>query len=69
MDERQELIEKLKKIEFHADNPWELADFILADRLRVVEPLVKWKELYSKPDYWGSSIDPINETLRNAGVK
>lgn len=52
-----------------------VADFILADRLRIVEPAIKHKEILQKqfPDIaiWGKIKDHevIDEMLKNAGVE
>lgn len=41
-----------------------LADFIIEDRKRIVEPLVKYNKCY--PSY--AAMKAINHTLKNAGV-
>ena len=79
MDERQKLIEELKcksyALTFYAqeDEIGRLVDFILQDRKRVVEPLVKLPK--RSIDYWDSmhklavmQARAIRETLSNAGV-
>lgn len=42
-----------------------LADFILQDRARIVQPLVKYKKRYP---YNNRKIKCIDQTLSNAGV-
>lgn len=46
-----------------------VADFILADRKRIVEPLVDYKQKHKNG--WGNfdSDEYIDETLRNAGLE
>ena len=77
MDERQKLIEELfnflynnpddSKITF-TFTPKQICDFILQDRKRVVEPLVKFitdRKYYKAPQL---IIEALSETLSNAGV-
>lgn len=49
-----------------------IADFILADRARIVEPLVKYKNFIRRSWKAGVHIysdEAIDETLKNAGVQ
>lgn len=67
-DEREKLIEELEKLA-DKDTPVyvhviDIADFILADRKRIVEPLLK-----SEPQMAHSrTIEAIRETLKRAGL-
>lgn len=88
MTQREELIKQIANIrcdEVALDNTWvhcpdcvaKLADFIIADRIRVVEPLVKYHEhveklsmnriISSDEDVLFLS-EAVNKTMRNAGA-
>lgn len=47
-----------------------IADFIIADRLRVVEPLVKFSKILNRQPlpYYENLCQGIEKTLKNAGV-
>ena len=68
MNEREKLIEELQKDAARFNEPYlygHVADFIIADRKRIVEPLV----IIKKSDlYLASAEKPINETLKLAGA-
>lgn len=79
MSERERLVEEIiKTFGVQADGktrplatPENLADFILADRRRIVEPLVEYKQKYfNEGDGWGYTDTDvtIDETLKRAGV-
>lgn len=66
---REELIKELKS---KIDPNWnEIANFIIEDRKRVVEPLVKIKFNYREGaiEVQHRIVDAIEETLKNAGVE
>lgn len=77
--EREKIIEHFKKALLTSEKGYLYAidldiisDFILADRKRIVEPLVKIKDPYSDRG-WSILFDrnmtkSIDETLKNAGV-
>ena len=74
MDEREKLIEYLDTHCIDScGETWKIADFILSDRKRIVEPLVKLlKEnilLSSKAGGKTSVNKAIDQTLKNAGVE
>lgn len=79
---REELIKELKLIIINEYNPdlnincpnyEKLANFIIADRARIVEPLVKYKD--DCKEIWSWTIPreetdkAIDETLKLAGVE
>lgn len=84
---REELIDELGKLVKKDSNSvithklsytmkrWELelvADFIIEDRKRIVEPIVKYKKdsirMFGK-EIWGTGSDAsMDQTLKNAGV-
>lgn len=62
MSEREKIIEELGKL-----SPWsldKLSNFILANRRRIVEPLVNFRGCYPS----NAAMRAIDETLKNAGV-
>jgi len=70
MDEREKLV---KELETTLPCDWErrihvetVADFILEDRKRICEPLVKYNNKVKPYPYW---IDAIDQTLKNAGLE
>lgn len=72
--EREKLIERIEEeiMPVQMGNPraWHIADFILADRKRIVEPLVKYYENDREPDYDGAiAQDAIDEAIKLAGVE
>lgn len=68
--ERDKLIDIIDR-EFVGDRTMarDIADFILADRKRIVEPLVKYKSEHKTG--WGNfdTDDVIDETLKRAGAE
>lgn len=81
MTEREKLIEDLKeicKVEKldkdglpYEDYEWaedKIADFILADRKRIVHPLIKWKKEMNSTGKWPDPYEAIDETLKLAGI-
>lgn len=60
--EREKLIEELRQKQVKTVDDYR--DFILADRRRVVEPLVKAKSNKEEPYIW----DAVDQTLKNAGI-
>ncbi len=71
-NEREKLLEKLQLLNIKNGGLISLsvlADFILADRKRIVEPLVKHKEIQSRDEWRESDVNiAIDESLKNAGV-
>ena len=63
MTEKEELIKKLYNICCTTC----IADFILADRRRVVEPLVKYKWMPGSIDV-EELLSVVDQTLQNAGI-
>lgn len=74
MTTREELVKELNKLPVisYATYPDEwgleiIADFIISDRKRIVEPLVKFKKYrYNRGSNVNSAIDEI---LKNAGIE
>lgn len=67
MTQREELIDRITQILAHREPEYfieDLADFILADRARIIAPLVKAKNNKLEPYVW----DAIDEVLKLAGV-
>lgn len=78
MSTREGLANELRNIPWGKDPcepDWEkIADFIISDRKRIVEPLVKYKkEVIDNcgQEGWNLTVgdSPIDETLTNAGVE
>jgi hypothetical protein len=73
MSEREKLVRELVE-QCMDENEWYLnvllvADFILADRARIVEPLVEYKKKSKVCSVYGFDMsDAIDKTLSNAGV-
>lgn len=77
MTQREELIKELRSTisngGLYGLTIWQskvVADFILADRKRIVEPLVKWKESHTGKiiESWPEHpVTSIRETLKLAG--
>lgn len=76
MNKREELIKELD-IKFPSTSEWphlrsirmmDVADFIIQDRKRVVEPFVKHKKLWCGNWSEYTASQPISETLKNAGI-
>lgn len=73
MTPREELVKEIGKLKYVGGHPMNLletdckvlADFILADRKRIVEPLVKYvskyKRLYPEEEH---DIDPLNVMMK-----
>lgn len=61
---RDELIEKCENLLYWRPNANDLVDFIIEDRKRIVDPLVKYNKCY--PSY--AAMEAINHTLKNAGM-
>lgn len=75
---REELIKELKLIIINEYNPdlnincpnyEKLANFIIADRARIIEPLVKWRKDNPMIGNFRNCIEAIDETLKRAGVE
>lgn len=69
MDSREKLIDYLEThcIDSYGElKPWQVADFILKDRQRIVEPLVK--VMAGRIDD-NATYDAIQETLKLSGVQ
>lgn len=82
MSTREELIEYLDThcIDSYGElQTWQVADFIISDRKKVVEPLVKYKSWIKCPEKWREwcssgnshchSDSAIDQTLKKAGVE
>lgn len=67
MSERDKLIEELNNKAWCTCNPAYVADFILADRKRIVKPFVELLEISFKADPIVHKA--IDKTLRNAGLE
>ena len=68
--ERERLVEELKKISGITNGHisiYDVADFILKDRLRVVQPLLEPHTIH-KDNELKVCIRAIKQTLKNAGV-
>jgi len=73
MDERKRLIEELLARENNQGylDIDKIVDFIISDRRKVVEPLVKYKIFRRKTKrVWGKTHinDAIDQTLKNFGI-
>lgn len=73
MDERNKLIKELNKFGFDDTlnccvDVKDIADFILADRRRILMPLIEWKnsEFYEDGEY---IKDIIEETFKLSGIE
>lgn len=75
MTERDKLRDKVRSI--YCDGKYmtiqsanqAIADFIIEDRRRIVEPLIKYKSSVG-PDIWGDLCnDAIDKSIRLAGVQ
>lgn len=68
MTERAKLIKRLKE-HLDCENDYQgIADFVLADRKRVVKPLVKLKEKFYDEWNYTPIEKAIKQTLANAGI-
>lgn len=72
VNERIRLIEELKNIPTQAEGfilttPERLADYILADRLRIVGPLIELKEALHSSQHPG--FEQIDEAIKLAGLE
>lgn len=70
MTAKERLVNELKEIKYKYDMETEdIADFILADRARIVAPLVKFKTKYPElyTGFGEEAVNNIDETLKLAG--
>ncbi len=69
MGTKEELVKELKKIRVEHSGLYvteHIADFILADRKRIVEPLVAVRKEWFPVDT--DVVNAIKETLKRAGI-
>lgn len=67
---RDKLIELLNTScvdEYGELQAWAIADFIMTDRERIIEPLIKWQNAPMKPFCWSKSVcNAIQRTIKRS---
>lgn len=72
-EERERLIDELRTKNWCIGNPVDIADFIIAERAKIVKPIMKAHKESDYQTFNDSSVktlkDAIKETLKLSGVK